>query len=463
MTRCLTRLSCLLLTATLVAAADASTPPRPLSSSQALDLAKKVFAESDPAKRAALIDRAGASPVDKPEAIARLVVPASYPPQKPGVRHGVSLPLPATLHNAPGIYSIGLPPKYAPNQLWPLVIALHGGGSGEGAGKAQYESWPDIPEAGVIFVCPTSLDLDNRFYWRNPKNEEMLRVLIRTLQREYPIDTDRIYLTGYSMGGIGTYFLGPRMSEWWAGIGPGAGSWNAIYWPALLNTPAYILHGKRDLRGPQFTDFPNAERAFESMKELGYRTELRAVDATHSEGWPAGESKRMAEWLLKSRRDPYVKHLILANPCAQDFQVPNAPARPDRWLAITAIGTAKLPMDALKQGSGGKERTTVELPMGVLDATWTGPNKVEVKATNVTAFTLRLSPKLVDFKKPLTVLVNGTEAFKGPVTTSLAYLLNDLVERGDPSRWYVNEIAITVPGASPAGAAPATTAARTAP
>lgn len=434
----------LVLVAGACGAAEAGANPL-LSATQAVALAKKVFAEKNLEKRSALIAQAGASPIAKPEAIARWVVPSRYAEMKSEVRHGVPLPLPAELSSTPGAYSIGLPPKYAPNQRWPLIIGLHGGGSGQGDGATQYRSWHNIPQSGAIFVCPTSLDLDNRFYWRNPKNEELLRILIRTLQSEYPIDTDRIYLTGYSMGGIGTYYLGPRMSEWWAGIAPGAGSWNAIHWPVLLNTGVYLLHGKRDLRGPQFTDFPNAERAAESLTALGYSVKLQAVDADHSQGWTADEAKHMADWLLTHRRDPFPKRIVLASPCAQDFLVPVAPARPDRWLAITAIGSATQPMAALKPGSGGKERTTIAVVMGTLDATWVAQNRLEVTAVNVRSFTVRLAPKLVDFSKPLTVMVNGAEAFRGSVTTSLAYLLNDLCDRGDPSRWYVNEVAITVP------------------
>lgn len=438
----------LLLAATLGAGEAAA--PAAISASKALTLAKKFLASGDAAAKAAILAEIGEAPVANPSPLVGLLAPTSYPAQKPGVRHGVALSLPASISDKPGSYSIGLPPNYAPNRLWPLIIGLHGGGDGQGSGQDQYRQWPDIVEAGAIFACPTSLDLGNDLYWRNPRNEEMLIHLIRTLMQEYPIDPDRVYLVGYSMGGIGTYYIGPRLKGMLAGIGPGAGSWHAIYWPGLVNLPVYILHGKRDMRGPLATNFPNAEQANDFLSKLGYAVEFRAVDATHTEGWPRGEGKRMAEWLLKHPRDPLAKHVILASPCARDFRAPEAPARPDRWLAIESIGDAKLPLEGLKIGSGGAERTTISLAMGTLDATWSAANRLEVQAVNVRRFRVGIHPKLVNLKKPVTIAVNGAEVFSGLVPTRLASLLTSLDERRDPSVWFINELAVDVPAVKPA-------------
>ena len=255
----------------------------------------------------------------------------------------------------------------------------------------------------------------------------------------FPIDPDRIYLSGYSMGGIGTYYLAPRMNERFAAVSPGGGSWNAIFWPQIFNTPVFVLHGKRDMRGKRFTDFPNAENAAKCLEEAGCTFELRATNDGHDIN--SDVLTVMGAWLLKHKRNAYPKRIIHASPCAKDFMVPLSPSPPDRWLAIDEIGDEKLArMDSVSSGGVGLKRKSFK--MGVLDATWVAENKLEVKATNVKSFRVLLAEQLVDFKKPLVVMVNGKEVFSGPVTSSLRYAMQYADKKRDLGIIYVGEIPI---------------------
>ncbi|MCW8129190.1 MAG: hypothetical protein KIS92_02290 [Planctomycetota bacterium] len=417
--------------------------PKPLNGSQAVELAKKYLAEKDPEKKKALLAQAGETPADDPKPFLRLLQPAGYPPAKPGVQHGLKLDLPASVSDKPGEYSLSVPSRYAPNQLWPLVIGLHGGGSGSGSGKEFMQSMMSAVSLPAIIVCPTSVDLGNNFYWRNPKNEAMLDLLVKEMGRQFPVDHDKVYLMGYSMGGIGTYYLGPRGCDRYAAIAPGGGAWKGVYWAALLNTPVYIWHGKQDMRGKNFTDFPNAENAAACLKELGpdYKYEFRAMDCNHFMVPPA-EDKAAVEWLLKQKRNPYPKRIVFASPRAKDFMVAVAPSPPDRWLTIDETGPAQLEMDGLDQG--GTPRMKHKLKMGTLDASWTAPNTLEVKSQNVKKFRVFLSPNLVDFKKPLKIVVDGKPAYEGPAASSLKFLMQYLDERRDLSMAFVGEVVVEV-------------------
>ena len=429
--------------AVAVFAARAQDAAKPLNASQSLELAKKYLAEKDAAKKEALLAQAGESPADDPKPFLKLLLPAVFAPVKSGVQNDLKLDVPASISDKPVDYALSVPPKYAPAQLWPLIIGLHGGGSGTGSGKQHMSTELDATTLPAFFACPTSVDLGNEYYWRNPKNEKMIATLIQELSKQFPIDPDKIYLSGYSMGGIGTYYLGARMVDHFAAVAPGGGAWKGIFWAGMLNTPVYIWHGKRDMRGANFTDYPNAENAAACLKELGpgYTYEFHPMDCDHP-NVPRGEAKAMAEWLLKQKRNPYPKRIVYSSCRARDFMVEQLPAAPDRWLDVTEVGDGELEMEGLEQG--GTPRIKHKVKMGTVDATWTAPNALDVKTQNVKAFRVLLNPALLDFKKPLKITVNGKPGFEGPVKSSLKFALKYLDEHRDPGMLFVGEVVVKV-------------------
>ncbi|GMV80312.1 MAG: hypothetical protein AMXMBFR7_14960 [Planctomycetota bacterium] len=433
---------CLLLGLVLFGQVQGGEEPKPLSAGEAQNLARQYLAETDAAKKQALLEKCGTTPAESADAFVRLILPAGYPPAKTGLQHGLKLDVPATVSDKPVEYSISVPGKYAPNRLWPLFFGLHGGGNNTGSGQQHIGAMVGMNRLDAIVVCPTSVDLGVQKYWRNPKNEEALKLLIRHLSRQFAIDPDRIYLTGYSMGGIGSYYLGARMTDVFAATAPGGGAWHGIHWPVMLNTPVYIWHGKKDMRGKNFTDFPNAENAAAILKELGYDHHFAALDCGHAPT-PASAETAMGEWLLTKKRDPYAKRIVTSSPRAKDFSGMLLPAPPDRWLAIDEIGPAKLEMEGVAQG--GTPRMKHKVAMGTLDAKWSGPNQLEVAAENVKRFRVFLSPKLVNLKQPLKITVNGKVAHDGPAPTSLKFLLQYLDERRDPSMVFLGEVSVSVP------------------
>lgn len=435
MPKCLTLLCLLMLLYPILDAADKS-EPRPLSSSKALKLVRSYLSETDETKKTAMLEEAAHTPASF-KIIRKALIQRGYPGMKPGVHQGLELPLPTTVSDKPATFAVQVPSSYKGRKLWPLVIGLHGGGNGTGSGDQHVGLLRGIDDA--ILVCPTSVDLGIKYYWRNPKNEEMLALLIKKMKEIFPIDPDRVYLTGYSMGGIGVYYLAPRLNERFAAVSPGGGSWKTVFWPQLLNTPVYLLHGKQDMRGKRFTDFPNAENAAKCLEEAGCPYELRAVDCGHR--MIDSEQATMVEWLLKQKRNPYPKRIVHASPCAKDFMVPLSPSPPDRWLQIDSIGDEKLErMHSVSGGGLDLKKTSVN--MGILDATWVDENKLEITASNVKAFTVRLAEQLVDFEEPLRITVNDKIVFEEKVSSSLPYAMQYADEHRDLSMIFVGEVQI---------------------
>ncbi len=162
--------------------------------------------------------------------------------------------LPLSLHSdryAGAVYTLFVPEAYDPTVTWPLLIGLHGGGPDGKLGDEVVGSGPSAmnfyrslaSEHGVIVACPTA----QMAGWGNPINEELVRDVIAEVRLQYHIDIDRIHLTGHSMGGYGTWSLGPRMADLFATISPMAGAGDGTVKPLIdTKTPIFIYHSADD-------------------------------------------------------------------------------------------------------------------------------------------------------------------------------------------------------------------------
>ncbi len=154
-----------------------------------------------------------------------------------------------TMHSdlAPGAtYCIFLPKSYDPLVPNGLVVGLHGGGPGgfdktivTGSGEEAMPFYADVAEkTGLIVVCPTALAAG----WASLKNEPLVDAVVEEMLALYNVDENRIYLTGHSMGGGGTWHWGPKRAELWAAFAPCAG-WGG---PETKGLPVYIYHSEDD-------------------------------------------------------------------------------------------------------------------------------------------------------------------------------------------------------------------------
>ena len=118
-------------------------------------------------------------------------------------------------------YGVQPPPEVDPDQTYSLVLSLHGAGV-QGIGQAQAYS----PKPWAYLIAPT-----NRrpfgFDWEEWGRRNGLYAL-EDAQRAFSIDATRVYLTGHSMGGHGTWHLGVHDAGRFAVVGPSAG-WSSFY------------------------------------------------------------------------------------------------------------------------------------------------------------------------------------------------------------------------------------------
>lgn len=200
---------------------------------------------------------------------------ASDAPLAPGL-HQLTLPR----ADGPAIgYAISIPANYSPSRPVPLILALHfgvGGGDATGAGGdvVQILIGPAFAELGAIVVAPDSV----RGNWSNPENEKAVNTLLDMMLARYAIDRKKIAVTGYSMGGAGTWHIAEKFPERFSAAIPVAGTppESAAGW----RLPVLAIHSRDD----QVVPFGPTEARIAVLQKAGLNAKLIALTGiTHYE------------------------------------------------------------------------------------------------------------------------------------------------------------------------------------
>ena len=150
------------------------------------------------------------------------------------------------IHKTTLNYLLWLPSEYKKDKkkTYPLLIFLHGSGERGDTldlvkkhGPPSFvESKPDFPFITVSPQCPLNQ------WW----NVEDLQQMLEQLLKIYRVDTRRIYLTGLSMGGFGTWSWASKFPDQFAAIAPVCGGGDIQFADELKNTPVWAFHGEAD-------------------------------------------------------------------------------------------------------------------------------------------------------------------------------------------------------------------------
>lgn len=158
-------------------------------------------------------------------------------------------------------YAVHVPREYDGSRAFPLVIALHGAGGDHWAGmkmvmgssalvigakRANEQFFPRNPPTDFIVACPGGHGYMGPGYRK--EGEYDVTKVIKEMVSAYNVDTDRIYLTGSSKGGSGTWEIGLKYPEMFAAIAPVCGGTEAALRLARNATRVriYAFHGVED-------------------------------------------------------------------------------------------------------------------------------------------------------------------------------------------------------------------------
>jgi predicted peptidase len=194
-------------------------------------------------------------------------------------------------------YLLFLPQGYEKSQqLWPLMMFLHGSGeSGTNLAKVKshgppklVESKPDFP---FILVSPQSAGRG----W----NRDTLNSLLDDVTRNYRVDKHRVYLTGLSMGGYGTWSLAAAHPERFAAIVPICGGGNPADAKKLAALPIWVFHGAKDPTVP----VQRSREMVEAIKLAGGNIKFTEYPEAKHDCWTETYANpELYRWLLAQRR-----------------------------------------------------------------------------------------------------------------------------------------------------------------
>jgi phospholipase/carboxylesterase len=183
-----------------------------------------------------------------------------------------------------------LPGGKVPDAPAPLIVALHGLGGNADDFAVVYREAADDRDA-ILIVPEAVRPYPPGYTWGDQEEAESLVLrAIEQARADYPIDPDRIVLTGFSQGGYLTYSLALRHPELFAGAIPVGGSYH--FPPAALpdgrneRPRFYIMYGGRDAA------LANNRRAARILREAGFAVKLRIYpEVGHS--YPSGHDREL--------------------------------------------------------------------------------------------------------------------------------------------------------------------------
>ncbi len=196
-------------------------------------------------------------------------------------------------------YLLYLPEGYESQDKWPLIIFLHGYGErGDDLELVKKHGLAKLIEAGQDFpFIIASPQCPDTTVW--PEQADELAGLIDALIAEHNIDTSRVYLTGLSMGGYGTWYLASRYPDKFAAIAPicGGGGWWMTN--SLKNIPAWVFHGDADPVVPLI----ESELMVNRVKEAGGDVTFTVYPGVDHDSWTETyDNPKLYEWLLSHQK-----------------------------------------------------------------------------------------------------------------------------------------------------------------
>jgi predicted peptidase len=191
-------------------------------------------------------------------------------------------------------YAISIPGNYSPSAPVPLILALHfgvrgGDAAGAGAGVVQILIGPALAQLGAIIVAPDSV----RGNWTSPENEKAVNALLDMVLAHYSIDKKKVAVTGFSMGGAGSWHFAEKFPERFSAAIPVAGRppASASGW----RLPVLAIHSRDD----QVAPFDPTEARIAELQKAGVKAKLIPLTGiTHYETHRFRDALRQAvPWL----------------------------------------------------------------------------------------------------------------------------------------------------------------------
>lgn len=207
-------------------------------------------------------------------------------------------------------YQLYLPDAYRADSLarWPLLLFLHGSGeSGDDITKVKVHGPPKLADSGkkfpFIVVSPQSPEPGD---W----DIETLYQLLQHIKKNYRVDDKKVYCTGLSMGGFGTWQFAMKYPDEFAAIAPVCGGGDTSNTWKIRNIPVWCFHGAKD------DVVPPAGSANMVMATRRYNNNVRFTlypEANHNSWDQTYSNDSLYTWLLAQSKFSYTEKPVKAS------------------------------------------------------------------------------------------------------------------------------------------------------
>jgi len=190
----------------------------------------------------------------------------------------------------------------AVNGKFPLILSLHGiGERGSDLSELKRDGLPKILDGNTEFPfmvlspqCPETTE------WYYDRTDRLTLQTLQDVIAAYPVDTNRIYVTGYSMGGIGTWDFTIRYPDKIAAILPIAfraeTGWNVA---AMKSVPVRAFHGEND----DVIPLQSAQNLVNAFIKIGGQIDFTTYPGTGHDAWTKTyNNPDVYTWLLSRTR-----------------------------------------------------------------------------------------------------------------------------------------------------------------
>jgi predicted peptidase len=210
-------------------------------------------------------------------------------------------------------YLLYLPSDYGKDaaKQWPVILFLHGSGeAGDGAAqldKVKKHGPPKLVEQGkdfgFVLISPQNPPSDRskpggRRGWDAKQLKGLLDDVLATKAKQ--ADRDRIYLTGLSMGGFGSWAMAATYPDTFAAVAPICGGGDPSTAAAIKHLPIWVFHGEKDTS----VKIDRSEAMVDALKAAGAKQVefTRYPDLAHDSWTVTYDNPKLYEWFLKHRR-----------------------------------------------------------------------------------------------------------------------------------------------------------------
>ncbi len=390
--------------------------------------ATKYMNAKRPHERDEILERIRSLEGGSPSYLARLIAQMKPPIpteakelETPGL---YQLTVPGIDQQAEFSYLIQLPPEYSPYRRYPCVITLNGAGS---TPMQQIDWWAgsysdqalvrqgQAARHGYIVIAPIWQKPFQRDYEFTLREHAAVLYTLRDACQRTSIDTDRVFLSGHSMGGDAAWDIGLSHPDLWAGVIPivaNASRYVHKYSDNGRGLPMYFVGGERD--GGWLND--NGMELDRYLKGSKFDVTIVQYLGRGHEHFQ-DEIQRVFDWMeLSSHRREFFPREIEAltmRPWDNYFW----------WLELDQIPVQSIALPAEGEDKERKVRP-IKTTARILEN-----NRITVSARSGRGV-VWLSPEMVDFDKPITVTVNSRN-IRLDGTADVKIILEDVRTRGD--------------------------------